>query len=301
MNLKKTALCLAAAIALLTTATPPAFAAPGADDPRLAKIGEISFLKKFGNFPRLLNANEKSLSRMEKISGKWKTQKVISFEESNAFDDTSMSYAHAMKEAFNEASRLTELAAKSKGKKGDANAIYAFETLAKRHESRILAMADKLKIVETRIKTGELQLDRKTLDSIPTENRGKFKEFLDPKGQEELEKVSPGFLKTSALDGNYHFSFLATGEQFSCAIKRGSLFLLKNTAFVESAEASAAWGCIDPCKKKDWVRCSLCVANAGLAAADGWGSFVKCWNSASGPWAKWQKAWCLAKFIGVLA
>lgn len=261
------------------------------------------------DFKAVLHANDQKLASIESLLARVESSKVISEKDSEDLGKTMYEYAEAMKNAFDKATKEAEKASKSQGKEGDVQLLNQFENTAKVHERRMQQIEGRTQKLDGLLKVGAIRLDRPLLQKMTPQERGEFRQHLQPKGIQEMEKLHPDLFKgmqnipmqkpgvSTAPDDGTQVSSLDSICCMAAVSKVGDLL-------VSPAEAALAAPCIGKCLAKNWTACAACVASKGPEAIRAWNSFVGCWNGAGKCWKPWtwpKKAWCLAKLIGKLA
>jgi hypothetical protein len=240
---------------------------------------------------------EQQLTELEKLADGILARGAMTDEDGARNDSLTNDYAASMFSAYQVVYTAAELAAKSEGREGDARLTSDFELVASKHEPRTIALALKWEKIHAAITQGEIKqaaLQRQEGSTSPVKQ-------LTQEGLQQLTRrddmVRPDFLKIAARGEAEQKSFV--GSCKSAASVLGNFIL-------PTAEAAQIAKCIGPCVAKNWGACLQCIGNAAPVVINAWNEFVGCWNSAGEckwykPWNCAKKAWCLAKFIAVLA
>ncbi len=118
-----------------------------------------------------LKANDSQLTSIETLFNQIDTAKTDGDKDKSAdsLERRMSDYAKAMTEAFNSALRQAELAAKSKGKQGNVEALKTFEDQAAKHEQRLKQLDDRGKKMKSSFvpeASDRLALGWRMLDSL---------------------------------------------------------------------------------------------------------------------------------------
>lgn len=221
-------------------------------------------------------------------------------------------YAEAMKNAFDAATRDARQAADSKGAQGNIGNLRAFEDLAKSHAASVNRLQARSVAIQSQLKSGAIKLDRPLMERATPQQRGEFRQFLRAPARRELLKDNPALfprrggnlldmLQLADLgDSATFWGWVEKREQLSVQACVDWLA----SSIISPAEAAIALPCVALCFAQQWVACANCVINAGPAAVRAYNNFVRCWNELPGkPW--WMPRWlfragCLAVLVGRL-
>jgi hypothetical protein len=240
---------------------------------------------------------EQQLTELERLADGILARGAMTDEDGVRNDALTNDYASSMFAAYQLVYTAAEQAAQSEGREGDARLTTDFELQASKHETRTIALALKWEKIHAAIAQGEIKqasLERQEGSPSPVKQ-------LTQEGLQQLTRrdgmVRPDFLKIAARGEAEQNSFMSSCKSAASAL--GNLIL-------PTAEAAQIAKCISPCVAKNWGACLQCIGNAAPVVINAWNEFVGCWNSAGEckwykPWNCAKKAWCLAKFIAVLA
>jgi hypothetical protein len=240
---------------------------------------------------------ESQLTELERLADNILAKGAMTAEDGERNDVLTNEYASSMMAAYQIMSTATETAGRTEGQEGDARLTAEFELVASKHETRTIALALKWEKIHAAVAQGEIKEAHLTL---PEGSTSPVKQ-LTQEGQQQLTRrdtvLRPDFLKIAARGDQEKSSF--TGVCKSAASSLGNLI-------VPSADAAQVIRCVPPCVAKNWGACLSCIWNAGTAIRNAWNEFNSCYNSVGAckwytPWNCAKKAWCLARFIAVLA
>lgn len=234
-------------------------------------------------FDAAVQQAESDLSTLEKLIATVLQTSTLRAEDTDRADALMSSYANSMYRAYQISTEAASLASESSGEQGDVLMMREFENLAKAHEGRLIAFAlstEKLDAALTQGKIREASL-------APSQEQSPLQK-LTQEGQQQLA-VRPGFLRL-VNEG------LAQQDTFSARCQAAASAL--GNLLVPTAEASQIYHCVSPCWNRKWSECWQCIRNAGPKVVAAWNDFWSCWNSTTN---RWKRAWCVAKFVAVVA
>jgi hypothetical protein len=310
-------ICGAAVLVGLGAAAQPTPAAPkgGAVSPGAAsQVREAALVpavqKASPAFLKFHDSSKGKFGQIQSLLSQIESGKVLHDGDAEKLDKMMFEYANELKAAFDQASADAKEAAESKGRKGSVESLKVFETQAQQHEQASKGFESRMIIVQNKLKSGEIKLDKQLLQKMSPGEMQQFKQFLAPGALQQMEQLHPDLMKgapaKSSLERTEETPQLvaqAIPVPLGCRVAD-----LVGNLIEEKAEAALAFSCIGPCKAKNWTACVNCIVSKGPAAINAWNTFVGCWNGA-GPcnWRPWtwgncaRKAACLAVFIAKLA
>lgn len=289
----------------------PAAAQGGIIAPTDSKIREAA-LSVSPASPAFLKLHDSSKSKFDDIQSlisQIESGKLLHDGDAQKLDKLMFDYANDLKAAFDQASMDAQDASKSKGQKGSVQSLKTFEDLAQQHEQASKTFEPRMVQIQSKLKTGEIKLDRPLLQKMSPGDLQEFKKFLAPSAFQEMERLHPDLMKGSPnkvrLEQAAEPELLAEAipVPFSCRVAD-----VVGNLIEETADASLAGQCIGTCLARNWTACVNCIISKGPAAINAWNTFVRCWNGAGTcdgwPW-HWgnclRKAACLAQLIARLA
>jgi hypothetical protein len=240
---------------------------------------------------------ESQLTELERLAARILEQGVMTDEDGRRNDELTNAYGSSMFSAYQLVHKAAEQAAVSEGHEGDARLTTEFELMASKHENRALALAVTWEKIHAAITQGDI---REARLELPQGAPSPVKQ-LTQEGEQQLthrhDMVRPDFLKIAARAEEEKHSLSGMCKAAASAL---------GNFIIPTAEAAQIYKCVGPCAAKKWGDCLKCIGNAAPVVINAWNEFQGCWNSAgeckwSKPWNCAKKAWCLAKFIAVLA
>ena len=172
-------------------------------------------------------------------------------------------YAAAMKEAFDAATRDARQAGDTKGAQGNIANLRAFEDLAKSHSASVNRLQAQSTAIQSQLKSGAIKLDRAFLERATPQQRGEFLQFLRAPARQELQRDNPtlfprrggnllDMLQLADLGANATFwGWVERREQLSV---RACVDWLASS-IISPAEAAIAIPCIAVCYAQQWTAC----------------------------------------------
>lgn len=207
------------------------------------------------------------------------------------------SYGLQMFAAYQMAHEAAQQASETQGQEGSGAVLGEFELLAQRHQVRTYQWALKWDEIHAGITQGQIV----EAGLLPQDKRTPLQELSGEGGQmlgQNIDSaIRPEFARMAQLGVEQQQSFGSQCEQAAGAVM---------SFFVPTAEASQIFPCIGPCFSGNWSACLTCIQNAAAVVIQAWNEFRNCWSSAGtcawwNPWACIRRAWCLVRFIAVLA
>jgi len=239
------------------------------------------------------------LQRMEARLNKIEKDKMFSKEDMLTMDADLNQYGNDMNNLYNEAVDRVKEAKDTNGKSGGNEEFLYFEDMAKGHEKRMKALADKHAAIDENIKKAKIKPNKKTIDEMTPEEKKKFKDSLTPEGKKEIEKTYPKMTSNFNLSPSerlYDFAGLGDERRFQIRSSVNEVCSATATAMsdflVSPLEASAAYGCYLTCSATLGLACATCVISAGGVVYDAYITWKNNMKSCS---CSWYNAWCCAK------
>ena len=282
---------LCASIAVLgprASAQPAPTPAKGAVSPQAAaKIPEGGLPAS----PAFLKLHESSKGRFEQIQSLIsgiESRKLVHDGDFENLDKLMFEYANDFKAAFDQASGEADEASKSKGQRGSIQSLKTFEP--------------RVTQIESKMRTGEIKLDKPILQKMSPSDLQEFRKFLTPSALQEMERLHPDLMKGTAKSSlarpeEPQFVAEAIPIPFSYRVDTFVANLI-NVLGPRTAEASLAQPCVALCSQQNWSGCASCILSKTQPAKNAWGTFLGCWN-ANSP-CDWRHAGNCARRVGCL-
>lgn len=256
-------------------------------------------------FLKLHTSNKGKFDQIQGLIAQIENGKVVHDGDTQKLDQLMFDYANDLRAAFDQASHDAQDAGKTNGKLGSVQSLKLFEDQAQQHADTSKTFEPRMQAIQSKLRTGEIKLDRPMLLKMSPADMQQFKQFLSPPALQEMQKLNPDLMKGSP--NKVQLEETATPELIAVAIPvplSDSVEELLGNLIEEKADASLAAPCVGMCIAHNWPGCVSCLVSKGSGAINAWNSFVGCWNGSGTcdgwPW-HWlncvKKAACLAQLI----